>query len=214
MKRSLLFVALVSIAPIASGEAPPTQPLRSIDWPATMSKEPTKGITLGTFRVQFETTTLSDVQRAIAAGQVAENSPNNVAAHILWLCYTLPHPGAIARIWILSDPEMGGETHLVTGITVAHVAKGSAPSDCPSLPSTMQPASFDIPVWVGSSDAAVTAALGPSSHRHGAWSWFNFQTKTTADGKCERGYDLGNWLLTKSVRGHVALLFAGQVTSC
>jgi hypothetical protein len=214
VKRSLLLGALVFIAPIASSEAPPTQPFTSIDWPATMSKKPTNGITLGTFRVQFETTTLSDVQRAAAAGQISQNSENNVAEHILWLCYTSPHSGAIDRIWILSDPEMGGDTHLVTGVTVARVAEGSTPSDCPSLPRTMQPVSLDIPVWVGSTDSVVTAALGSSSHRHGAWSWFNFQTKSTEDGKCEGGYDLGNWLLTKSVSGHVALIFAGQVTSC
>jgi hypothetical protein len=179
-----------------------------------MAREPTKGITLGKFRVQFETTTLSDVQHAVAAGAISQNSPHNESEHMLWLCYTISKPGVTDRLWILSDPEMGGETHLVTQITVARIAASDVHSGCPSLPATMQPVSFDVPIWVGSSDAEVTVALGSPSHRHGAWTFFDFLTKTKGDGQCEGGYDLGNWLFTKSTHGHVALIFAGQVTSC
>jgi hypothetical protein len=213
VKRSLFFGALVSIAGIAGGD-PPSQPFSSFDWPATMEKEPTKGISLGAFRVLFETTTLNDVLRTVGAGQVARNSPNNVSEHILWLCYTALRNGIADRIWILSNAEMGGEAHLVTQVIAARAANDAVPTDCPSLPNKMQPVSLDIPVWIGSSDAEAKAALGAPSHRRGGWSVFDFRTKTTDDGKCEGGYDLGNWLLTKSVRGHVNMLFAGQVTSC
>lgn len=94
MKRLLFSGALVLAAEIASGEAPPAQPFRSIDWPPTMPKQPTNGITLGKLRVQFEATTLHEVQSAIGLGQISQNLPSKESEHIL---LPLLHGGSPGR---------------------------------------------------------------------------------------------------------------------
>ena len=74
--------------------------------------------------------------------------------------------GNTDRIWILSNGEIGGGKHLVTGVPVSRIRHAVETSDCPSLPN-MQRASLDVRIWPGSADAAVDKALGPPSHKDG-----------------------------------------------
>ena len=69
---------------------------------------------LGAFRIQFEKTTLREVQQAASSGSIAQQG--DAAGHILWICYTAVHGGAKERIWIISHGEMGGPDHAVTEI--------------------------------------------------------------------------------------------------
>jgi hypothetical protein len=210
MKRTLLFFAVATFVSTVNAEPPPSLPFESMDWPASMKKEPTKGITLGTFRVTFETTTLSDVKKAASAGAIAHTG--DAGGSIYWLCYTTPHRDAVDRVWIISHGEMGGPEGRVTAFAGSRIDHGKATADCPLLPVKMQPGSLDVNVWLGASDAELQRHLGPPSHNGGAWKAYNFQTKVPGD--CEGGYDMLNWLFVKSARGQVTSIYAGEVTSC
>jgi hypothetical protein len=210
VKRLLLFGAVVTFVASVNAEPPPSLPFESMDWPASMKNEPTKGITLGTLRVTFETTTLTDVRKAASAGAIAHTG--DAGGSIYWLCYTIPHGHAADRIWIISHGEMGGPEGRVTSFAASRIDNGKVTTDCPPLPAEMQPSSLDVHVWLGAADAEVQRRLGPPSHNAGAWKAYNFQAKVPGD--CEGGYDLLNWLFIKSVRGHLTTIYAGQVSSC
>jgi hypothetical protein len=128
MSRLLLLSAIAVVA-IARAELPPSLPFEWTDWAASMKKEPTKGLDLGNFRIEFEKTTLSDVQRAVAAGTV--NQAGDAAERSLWLCYSIVKHRIPERVWIISDGEMGGDTHVVTGITATRTGTAPSAEDCP-----------------------------------------------------------------------------------
>jgi hypothetical protein len=212
VKRILAFGVLVAFVVGARAESPPNLPFTSVDWAATMKQEPTKGVTLGHFRIEFERTTLADAERAVSFGTVGQKG--DAGEHALWLCYTVHSPAPPGKIWIISDGEMGGATHVVTGITVARSVNATPSADCPALPPAMQPVHFDAPIWLNSTDAQIEAALGRPSHVQGTWRAYDFQTKVRGDGHCEGGYDFLSWVFTNSDSGKVTSIFAGQVTSC
>jgi hypothetical protein len=206
-----LFGSMIVLAARAPVQPPPSQPFEFSDWPASMSKEPTKGLTLGTFRIRFEATTLAEVQRAAHAGSIEQQG--DAGEHILWLCYTGKHRGISERIWIISSGEMGGAEHAVTAITATALNRADPNSGCPFLPTTMQPVSLDTPLWLGSSDAEVEGVLGSPSHSDGPWRSYDFKADSPSDCGGE-GAQLGNWLVTKLKGGRVIAIYAGQVTSC
>jgi hypothetical protein len=210
MKRLLLLGAVVTFAVSVNAEPPPSLPFESMDWTASMKKEPTKGITLGILQVMFETTTLTDVRKAASAGAIAHTG--DAGGSIYWLCYTIPRGHAADRIWIISHGEMGGPEGGVTSFAASRIDYGKVTADCPLLPAEMQPASLETHVWLGAPDAEVQRRLGTPSHHAGSWKAYNFQAKVPGD--CEGGYDLLNWLFIKSVRGRVTTIYTGQVSSC
>ncbi len=181
-----------------------------MDWPASMKREPTKGIFFGTFRATFESTTLREVQKAASAG--VEGHSGEGGERIYWLCYTAPRRGAVDKIWIISHGEMGGPEGRITAFAASRLANPTTSSDCPALPASMLPVSIDVYVWLGSSDAELGKHLGAPSHAEGSWKIYNFQTKVPGD--CIGGYDMGNFLFTNTVGGYITSLYAGQVTSC
>ena len=212
MKRLLLLLAVGTLVASAWAEPPPASPFDSEDWPPSLSREPTKGLMLGAFRIQFEKTTLRTVQQAASSGAIAQRG--DAAGHILWLCYTASHGGANARIWIISHGEMGGPDHAVTEIVARSLKSPAATTDCPVLPNHLQPVSLDIPAWLGSTDAEFDRSLGSPSHVAGPWRSYDFQTTLPGHDCDGDGYDLGSWLVTQSQRGSVTAIYAGQVSSC
>jgi len=115
MKR-LWSLGYLLLAAVCAGAEPPHVPDGMIDSATPVTKEPTKGLTLGSFRIEFEKTTLTEVRTAASGGTVAQRG--DAAEHILWLCYTSERPGAKERLWIISSGEMGGSEHDVTEISV------------------------------------------------------------------------------------------------
>jgi hypothetical protein len=211
MKRLLLLVGFLEIAAVAiAATPPPEQPFESRDWPATLSKAPSTGVTLGVLRIQFEQTTLDQVRRQALQGKVAHQG--DAGNSIYWLCYTNKREHIAERIWLISNGEMGGRGHAVTSVIVSRVKLAAPTTDCPALPATMRPASFDSNAWLGSSDRALENAFGSPSHLKESWRSYDFQTKV--QGSCDGGFDRMNWLLTKSQNGKVISIYAGQVTSC
>jgi hypothetical protein len=189
MKRTLLILGLLSITFCAEAAVPPPKVELSNEaaWAASMQGPPSAGLTLGAFTVQLEKTTLAQVMDMTAVGTIANQGDAGESTY--WLCYTLPE--ANERVWITSGGEMGGPEHKITHI-IAQKLKSAQPSaDCPSLPTRLRPVSLSNHLWLGSTNADVQKAL-----------------------KCEGGYDVTNWLWTKSTTDRVEMIDSGEITSC
>ena len=205
MKRLLVFAAVATFVLAARAEPPPPNPFAAMDWPASMTKAPNRFVSLGTFRIYFEQTTLSEVQRAVGVGSPA-------GAHDLWLCYTATHEGIRSRLWIISDGEMGGGSHVVTRFAAKYLTSEPPTPDCPDLPTRMEPSGVERAIWLLSSDEQLEKYVGTPSYKNGKWRAYTFQTKVP--GRCNGGFDRLNWMTTEMDTRGVILIYAGQVTSC
>ena len=210
--RALLLGVLVGVSLSSFAETPPPiAPFDAITWKATMKRKPSTGLRMGAFRVRFEITTLDDVRRAAAIGEIAHRGDAGESAY--WLCYTNPGATQAERIWIVAHGEMGGREHYITNISAELVPSGSATTDCPALPNNLKPLSLDNRLWLGASEGIASAKLGVASYQKDAWRSYDFQGKVP--GKCEGGgFDLVAWLLLHFQNGRVNSLQVGQVTSC
>lgn len=209
MKRTTLFFGSFSIVFSATAAVPPPEgAFDATEWPASLKEAASKSATLGAFVIQFEKTTLAQVMSEASIGTIAQRG--DAGGSVYWLCYSQPDAGV--RIWIISSGEMGGDNHSVTGVVAEQLNAAQASTDCPALPVQLRPVSFANHLWLGSTDVEVQRVLGMPSHQDGPWRTFDFQGKTT--GKCEGGYDVYNWLWTRSDEGRVNRIDAGQVTSC
>jgi len=209
MNRSSLFFGSFSIVFSATAAVPPPEgAFDAIEWPASLQEAPSKSATLGAFVIQFENTTLAQVLSEASIGTIAHQG--DAGDSVYWLCYT--QPGAGVRIWIISNGEMGGDRHSVTGVAAEQFKTAQPSTDCPALPVQLRPVSLANRLWLGSTDVEIQRVLGTPSHQAGAWRTFDFQGKR--QGKCEGGYDVYNWLWTRSDKGRVNRIDAGQITSC
>lgn len=210
-RRAILLGALVSASPSSFAEiAPPSAPFDATTWKATMKRKPSTGLEMGAFRVRFEKTTLDEVRRAAAAGEIAHRGDAGESAY--WLCYTTAGITQNERVWLVSHGEMGGSVHYITNISAELVPNGIT-TDCPALPNRLLPLSLDNGLWLGAPAGAVPAKLGAPSHKKGAWQSYGYQGKVP--GKCEGGrFDLLAWLLLHFQSSRINSIQAGQVTSC
>lgn len=204
MKR-LWSLGYLLLGAVSAGAEPPHDPVGIIDRATPVNREPTKGLALGTFRIEFERTTLAEVTHAASSGTIAQRG--DAAEHILWLCYTVKRPSAKERLWIISSGEMGGSDHAVTEISAQFVDASTSTVDCPYLPAEMQPHLLGIPVWLGSADSDLQTALVPSEPVR---AWRSYRFVTDVGGDCTEM----NWIGTKSAHGHIISIRAGQITSC
>jgi hypothetical protein len=210
LSRQLLLSAVIAFATNASAESPPRIPFEAMDWPALMHKEPNRFVYLGSFRIYFERTTLDEVLRAVGIGTIAQEGDGG--EHQFWLCYTATHEGIRSRLWIISHGEMGGDSHVVTSFASALLDEESPTPACPDLPTKMEPAGLEPVIWLQSSDEELEKYIGTPSYKDDTWRVYTFRTKIP--GKCEGGFDRLNWMTTKMKQGRIALIQAGQVTSC
>ncbi len=197
----------------ASAADPPPEPPTSELAIAHMGS-PVGGVRLGSLHLIFENSTLSDVQRSAAEPL---KHRGEAGASIYWVCYTVQAPRA-ERVWILSDGEMGGTEHRITGITATQLSAARPMPGCPALPPALLPMSLDNGVWLGSTMVDAAAALGAPAgpdHSQATLSWHTFRyAGKLPSATCAGGFDLTNDVSLQSEAGRVSALQAGQVTSC
>jgi hypothetical protein len=176
----------------------------------TMRMAPARGVLLGDFRITFEETALEAARVRIGSGTVFHRG--DAAASEYWLCYTVVTPRQSARMWIVSNAEMGAGT--VTEIAAISVSSSEPSDDCPLLPSELIPVTLDSTLWLGTSATDLARTLGKPSHVSLSWQSYDFEAKVEDNGKCEGGYDRIDALDVRLRHGLVVALSAGQVTSC
>jgi hypothetical protein len=206
-------VMFVSCCATQSATPPPAWPgSDAITWPLSMRFAPTKGVTFNSFRITFEDTSLYTVAAKLGGGAISHHG--DAAGSEYWLCYTVRTDRRSERIWVVSNGEMGGPESAVTGVVAISLPLEDSSNDCPELSPSFVPVSLDRKIWLGSSAAAVSRALGKPSHEAPPWRSYSFQAKVESGGKCDGGYDLINSLDVKVRAGVVVAIAAGQVTSC
>jgi hypothetical protein len=200
---------LTCAATWAETVAPPSEPVEARTWSASMKHKPTTGAVFGSWRIDFEKTTLPQVLSRASVGDIRH--AGEAGESIYWLCYTVSGKTP-SRIWITAHCEMGGPERAVTGITVTRVKAGQAIAECPALPAKLLPVSLQGSIWVGTREAALVGMLGAPSHRSDGWISYDFEGKKP--GNCPGGFDVMNSLLLKTRQGSVEAIYASQVTSC
>lgn len=190
-----------------AAEPPPKVALDAITWPALSKEKPTSKLTMGSFSVLYERTTLATIQKEIGSGAISHHG--DAAESLYWLCYT----GQSERIWIMAHGEMGGSKHRVTSVAAESMEHAEATNDCPVLPSKFQPITFDNDLWLGITEESVLQILGKPSHREDEWLYFDYEEKKPAACKPEDA-DVSNWVFLKKRQGRVIQIHSGQVTSC
>jgi hypothetical protein len=215
--RLLLAASLKNLTPLMFvnfddlPSAPPPRPLvNNLSTATRIDKNPTTGLTMGRLEVFFEKTRLKDVLVA-AGGELSQQGDG--AEHVFWICYTILDAKQSARLWIISNAEMGGREHAVTSVAAQLEAVANPTQTCPALPATLQPVSFSNGVWLGIAGSRASAFFGDAPYHNEPIQTFVYRGKVP--GKCESdGFDVLNWLEWKVNDGFLVQVYAGQVTSC
>lgn len=205
------FGTIIASAALAA-TPPPRPPFNATSWDAASRTKPTTGLRMGSFKVQFEKTTLAMVRKAAGSGEITHQG--DASESINWLCYTIQDQTRYERIWIISG-EMGGSEHAVTQVSAQVIQKTEVSPDCPVLPATLQPLAFDKGVWLGMQTGQALNALGRPSHQEDPWWIFRYQGKIKEPENCEpEGFDVINWFMFETQNGRLFRIHVGQVSSC
>lgn len=165
---------------------------------------------MGTFRIKFEKTTLTEVRRAAAVGIIRHRG--DAGESINWLCYTNVTPTHVERVWIVAG-ELDGPRHYVSLVSAEIIPNGAPSADCPALPAKMKPLSLVNGIWLQATYEVAHSKFGAPSYQKGAWQSYNFEGKVP--GNCEGGgFDLLNGLVLRFNAGRVDRLTASQTTTC
>jgi len=206
-------LALGVIVTVSAETAPPPLPFADWSWTAKVGTQPAANLTMGPFRVTLEMTTLDEV-RAAVGGEI--HGRGDAAGGLRWLCYRLDGRSTHQRLWLQSGGETPGRARLITGITATLMPERADPRatrDCPPIPVTLLPVSFDNGVWLGTPEATVVAKFGAPPGTLGSWSGYRYSRK--GDGSCQPGgFDVLNSLQWQSSRGVIDTLNAVQASRC
>jgi hypothetical protein len=214
MSRLLLsVVATLTATHFAWGQAMPVVPssIQRVD--ATLDTVPAKGFSMGNFFVEFEKKTLDEIAGKLLHSTLQHRG--DAGDSVYWLCYTIQRVGTSQRIWIISDGEMGGAEHSITGIHASNNRAGAAPTtDCPALPIKFLPVTLDNHLWLGSSLTDIRKALGAAPDATKGWWSFRYDGKTgeVVNSKSVT-YDLTSSLEIKLSRGLVTAISVHQIIS-
>lgn len=209
LRMRCLFAAPTLVATIAVAGPPPDLPVHILDSAASLKKPATTALTLGDLRILLENTTLSDVLRAAPSGSILASGAGG--DRIFWVCFTDLEPRGKSRLWIISSDEMGGPSQEITEVAAIQLDKASATRDCPTLPKSLKPISLGLGFWLGSPHLELVRALGVS---RGVGEWEGRRYSGKRAGSCDGGFDVMNWIATKTTRDHLIAIYVGQTTTC
>jgi len=216
--RSRLAFALMACLffnSLAVAQAPPplpgSQETRVAD--GSLRATPVAKVSLGAIEVALETTTLMNVQEALAHTSIQH--AGDAGDSMYWLCYTLPNPNHRQRVWIVSDGEMGGTEHFVTSIVMTKLTvTDKETTECPAAPANVGPAVVDNGLKLGASTDKIREVMGRAPGASDGWWSYRYQGKTSIQrhGKSV-AFDVTASLDVKLRRGRAIAIRVTQITS-
>lgn len=201
----LLVPRSLNAASVTGFNPPPKMPNMD-NLPSTLTSPPTSKVLLGKLVVEFERTTLGEVQKSAGVGSIQHRGDAGDSED--WLCYTTLSREQPERIWI-SSGELGGSNHTVGSFYAAvssKATKGSA--HCPELPAQLRPVSLGNALWLGSSLDQLKELFGEPSTKRGNWWFYSYSGKVPAN-----GFDQIAILGVRVTNGKIVALFASQATT-
>jgi hypothetical protein len=183
-----------------------TSGIADIESPSsTLSAPITSKVFFGAEVVEFERTTLVEIQKAAGVGSIQRHGDAGESES--WLCYTFASNGEVARIW-LSAGELGGPESAI-GSVVVEVANGArTTADCPKLPNRLTPVSSGTAVWLDMHVNWLKSQLGEPAQRKGGWWLYSYSGKIQS-GRFDRLSIFG----ARIVNGKISALFLSQGTT-
>jgi hypothetical protein len=204
---------VLAVALGAAAAGPPPFPFKNGLAAATLKQRPATLLNLGAYAIHFEQTPMREVVRTVGAG--ALHHQGDAGDSLDWICYRIPGP-APQLLWITSGELQGGQ---VVDSVVARF-DAAAPADCAELPERFRGVTLDHALWLGSTQAAVQAALGPASASREGWLEWCFEVKGRDEHHDEASnttssvdYDESSSLVLRLDGGQVAELFAAKDTT-
>jgi hypothetical protein len=212
--RAIAVIAVFLLSPpsiLAETTPPPFETGNDVPEP-TLRAPPPFDLRLGRLRVEFERTTLRDIQLAIGKGEIAHRGDAGESAS--WLCYEGVANSIGVRLWLIAG-EINGPMHTIAGVQVQEANSNVEPTtECPMLPSALRRIDFGRSAKMGLSKAAAIAILGkPSSESPNALSYVYLGKKPGKyNGKSVK-FDELHLLELRLAKGCVVGLVAAQATT-
>jgi len=198
----------------AVAQSPPPAPARGKTLGITeLRATPAGGISVGSFHVEFEATQLDDIANRISR-QLMQHE-GDAGESVYWLCYTFTEKTQKERLWFISDGEMGGANHLVTGVIAIRLSPtATKTTECraPSMP--VDKIAFDNGLWLGQSKQELRSKLGaePQANR-GWWSYRYSGTTPVQSGGRTTTFDVTSQLDVELRDSRIAAIRASQIYS-
>lgn len=117
---------------------------------------------LGSVKIDFSTTTLANVVKAVGVGKIIEDDVENT------LCYLSTLDGKTDLQIRISSGENSG-LEVIDAIDLLPTPKAKPPKNCAKLPAKFTPLIFDRGLKLGIDDANVKALYGNPSGKEGNW---------------------------------------------
>jgi hypothetical protein len=146
----------------------------------TLTTPPTSTVLLGSLKLEFERTTLTEIRKAVGVGEIGHRGDAGDSEY--WLCYSISSRRRAERIWI-SSGELGGDEHVMDGFYVEPIqGTNKALRQCPALPVRFRPVSLENSLWLGANTAQLQARFGEPSARIDGWLLYAYLGKVPANG--------------------------------
>jgi hypothetical protein len=204
----IALLVLFSNAAFANKLTPPPQLPNMNEVQSTLKSSPVSNVVLGRFNVEFEQTTLTDIQKAADVGVIQHRGDAGGSEY--WLCYTVSSHQLPHRIWI-SSGELGGSEHFIEHVFAVAIKKGAkASSSCPALPPQLMPPATDKALWLGANTRQLTKSFGTPSAMLGDWQIYLYTGKVSTN---RVTYEREAILGAKVSNGTIVGLFESQITT-
>lgn len=201
----LLLLAMSQAAHTADTLPPPALP-EMANVPATLTALPTSTVRFGEFAMEFERTTLADIQDAVGVGTVEHRGDAGGSQY--WLCYTAVSAGKSERIWMSAGP-IGGPKHRVDNFYAEALVPGSKESaHCPTLPPQFRRVYLANSLWLGVKGSQLARRFGKPSGQIGDWLFYSYEGKLAAS-----GFDQIGILAVRLSKGRVTGLSMSQLST-
>ena len=175
-RSPLVVCALACLTTSASDAAPsawsrlPQAPRTGDGATSPRHQSPVSGLRLGRYRIVFEQTQWSDLQREL--GPLKLRRQGDASNSETWTCFTVVTDRGLFQMWPSSGELQGGES--IDGVIV----QAGAPwphAECPIVNSGPGRAALDNGVWIGTTRAELLKRLGPPTGVHGANLIYDFE---------------------------------------
>jgi hypothetical protein len=208
--RLLMFIVILSsLCHNSYGESiePPPPTNERITVSATLKVDPVQEIRIGSFKAQFEKTTLGEILDAVGIGSIQH--AGDAGGSQYWLCYSLPNE----RIWLISHGEMGGSNHALTQVQAISTKSSRENAACPQIPICFQSIAMNFG-WLGTTQEKFLKVLGQPSGKQDGRLMYYYAGKEPGvyDGQ-KMEWDVTSYVEVVMEKNKISSISASHVTS-